>query len=65
MGRHWCDRCHCSVPLTEWRPVAVDDRLFMKHVGPMRDHSTARYVEPDENGETECGFVERVVTERV
>lgn len=62
----WCSRCHCSVPLLEWKVSAYSEpRLYIKHVGPMRDHDPDVYVEADENGNVDCGFVEHVVTERV
>lgn len=55
----WCDRCDCSVPLDEWR--VLSGAKAVKHVGPMRDGAADEFVEPDENGDIECGFVERIV----
>lgn len=57
-GLRWCSRCHCSVPLTEWQ--VLRGVVGVKHVGPMRDRDIAIYVEPDENGDTACNFVEPV-----
>ena len=50
-----CARCHCSVPLDEWEVVGAATAL--RHKGPMRDHHEERFVEPDENGDDECGWI--------
>lgn len=55
----WCSRCHCSVPLTEWQ--VLRGAVGVKHVGPMRDHDIDTCVDPDENGEAACNFVESIL----
>lgn len=54
----WCSRCSCSVPLTEW--AVTHGATALRHVGPMRDHDSAVFVEPDEEGHVSCDFVEPI-----
>ena len=54
----YCARCHCSVPLEEWR--VTSELTGWRHVGPLRDHRLDRHVEPNEHGETHCGWLKPV-----
>ena len=54
-----CARCHCSVPLDEWEPVA--GVTAFRHKGPLRDHAEDRLAEPDDlTGEDTCGWIKKV-----
>ncbi|KKM20442.1 hypothetical protein LCGC14_1645420 [marine sediment metagenome] len=55
---HYCSRCHCSVPLNEWKLSSTGKTW--KHVGALRDGDIKKLVEPDEDGNVQCGWVTRV-----
>ena len=55
---HYCSRCHCSVPVNEWKLSSTG--LTWKHRGPVRDHHIDKLVELDEDGKRDCGWIESI-----